>query len=113
MEKRKEERIPVESLPECLKSVVISTGFFQEHTAVTVDASNSGMGFFVEGITEKDIHNGEDLIIKVLPYNYKLKSRISYVKEVGANKVRFGVNFLKEKPLEKYHELLELDIYKD
>ncbi len=112
LEKRREVRIPVEVLPECLKNIVITTGFFQEHTAITVDASNSGMGFFIEGITENDLHNGQDLVLKVLPFNYKLKSKVTYAKEIGDNKMRFGVCFNKEKDLDKYHELLELEIYK-
>jgi len=112
LEKRREVRIPVENLPECLKNVVITTGFFQEHMAVTVDASNSGMGFFIEGMGDNVLYNGQNLTLKVLPFNYKLKSRVTYAKEVGDDKIRFGVCFNKEKDLDKYHELLELEIYK-
>lgn len=110
--KRKEERIPVEALPDCLKTVIFTTGFFQENTAITVDATPSGMGFYAEGITEKDLYVGEQITIKVLPYNYKLKSRVIYVKEIGENKIRFGIEFTKDQSLEKFHELLSLDIYK-
>ncbi|HOJ63048.1 MAG TPA: hypothetical protein PLE45_01390 [Spirochaetota bacterium] len=112
LDKRREERIPVEALPECLRTVIFTTGFFQENTAITVDATKSGMGFYAEGVTEKDLYVGQDITIKVLPYNYKLKSRVVYVKEVGENKIRFGVEFVKEQTLDKFHELLELDIYK-
>ena len=112
IEKRKEARIPVEALPECLKKVVITSGFFQEYTATTVDATNYGMGFYVEGLTEKDLHIGEDISLKILPYNYKLKGRIVYVKKVGEEKIRFGIEFIKAHDLDKFNELLNLDIYK-
>ncbi len=112
IEKRKEARIPVEALPECLKTVIINTGLFQEYTATTVDATNYGMGFFVEGINIKDLKMGEDISIKILPYNYKLKGKIIYVKDIGENKIRFGIEFIKAKDLDKFTELLSLDIYK-
>lgn len=112
IDKRKEARIPVEALPECLKTVVITTGLFQEYTAITVDATGYGMGFYVEGLTEKDLHTGNDITLKILPYDYKLKARIIYVKNIGENKLRFGVEFIKANDLDKFNELLNLDIYK-
>ena len=78
IEKRKEARIPVEALPDCLKTVILNVGLFQEYTATTVDATNSGMGFYVEGINTKDLRKGEYINIKILPYNYKLKGNIEY-----------------------------------
>lgn len=112
IEKRKEARIPVEALPECLKTVVISTGLFQEYTAITVDATNYGIGFYVENINNKELRVGENINIKILPYNYKLKGKIIYTKNIGDNKIRFGIEFVKEKDLDKFTELLNLDIYK-
>jgi hypothetical protein len=111
-ERRDEIRVPVESLPDCLKVISFSTGIFQEHSAVTVDASYNGMGFLGDDLKESDIHVGQDLTVKVMPFNYKLKSKIVYVKFIGETKVRFGVKFHKGPPLDKYHELLSQDIYK-
>ncbi len=112
MEKRREERIPVESLPDCLKNVIVSTGMFQEYPAVTVDASNNGMGFIVEDINNNAVVAGDNIVIKVMPYNYKLKSKVSYVKVIDENKLKFGIHFENVKPLDKYQEILTLDIYK-
>jgi len=112
IDKRKEARIPVEALPECLKNVVISIGLFEEYTATTVDATGYGMGFFVEGINEKKLPVGSDITLKILPYNYKLKGRVIYLKNIGENKTRFGVEFIKANDLDKFNELLNLDIYK-
>lgn len=112
MEKRHEERIPVDSLPDCLKNVIVSTGMFQEYPAITVDASNNGMGFVVDDIAENVVVSGDNIAIKIMPYNYKLKAKVSYVKVVDSNKVKFGIQFEKAKPLDKYQEILTLDIYK-
>jgi hypothetical protein len=110
--RRREDRIPLDSLPECLKTVSFSTGIFQEHTAHVVDASNYGMSFVAEDLKTSSIHTGQDLTIKVLPFNYKLRSRICYVASIGENKVRFGIEFHNGPPIDKYHEILTQNIYK-
>lgn len=111
-ERRNELRVAVESLPDCLKTVTLVCGVFQEYSATTIDASEFGMGFVSEGFDERVIHDGQDVTIKVLPYNYKLKGTIVYFHGIGGDKYRFGIRFKKGSPIEKYHELLTLDVYK-
>ncbi|MBR3731440.1 MAG: PilZ domain-containing protein [Spirochaetales bacterium] len=113
MEKRQEERISVDSLPDCLKNVVVATGMFQDYSATTVDASNNGMGLLIDGMDEKHVPAaGDTITIKVSPYGYNLKARVTYVNIREDNQVKCGINFVKVKPLDQYQEILTLDIYK-
>jgi len=115
-DKRHEIRIPVENLPECLRVIYFSTGFFKDKRAVTMDASNYGMSFVAPDILEEEIKIGRSLTVIIKPYNYKLNSVIKYAKivfhdKVGENILRFGVRFEDNDALKKYHKLLEMKKY--
>ncbi len=113
MEKRQEERISVDALPDCLKNVVVKSGMFQEYSATTVDASNNGMGLLIDGMDEKHMPAaGDNITVRVSPYGYNLTARVTYVHVRDDNQIKCGINFVKAKPLDQYQEILTLDIYK-
>jgi hypothetical protein len=107
-ERRKDERIPVEHLPECLKFITFKTGLLsEEFSAESVDASKYGLGFRVENINPDEVVQGTSLTVIVPGYDYKLKSKVVYTHPIGENKIHFGIEFFDGHPINKYHELLE------
>lgn len=108
-DKRLEERIPVEKLPECLQNVAINISLGKEYPAKTVNASGRGMGFIVNGLTRDDLDIGQDITIKVDHKKMKLKAKVIYVNIAGSDSIRFGACFHKKNQLDKYNKLLDLN----
>jgi hypothetical protein len=111
-ERRKEKRIPVENLPDCLKNIKFTIGDFGEFSATTIDASLSGLSFISVGIFENDIVTGQSLIIKIESEHLELNTEliyanVIYIKELGKDLLRFGVKFQQADALKKYQDLLE------
>lgn len=110
---RKEDRIPVENLPECLRMIYFEIGDFGEFPATTVDASKSGMSFVAAGTFERNIEVGRKLIIHIKPHDYFLKAIIMnaiviFHEAIGEDILRFGVMFEKGESLKKYHDLIKV-----
>lgn len=107
-ERRREIRIPVDKLPECLKVITFKLGLLEEFSAETVNASSYGMSFVSQGITKMDIDQGQELTVRLSKDNIKLKSTVVYAVKSREDQLKFGVNFHNGYPIEKYHELLNL-----
>jgi hypothetical protein len=105
-ERRVDERITVDKLPDCLKVVSFKLGLFEEYTADTVNASKFGMCFIASGLNTMDVSSGQELTLIISQYNYRLKSKVVYAINDGDNKLKFGINFYNGYPIEKYHELI-------
>ena len=110
-ERRKEERIPIDKLPECLKVIYFKVGEFGEFSAKTINASKSGMSFASVGVFENNPNPGEKITIKIKPENIKLQceiihSNVLYIDEIGMDLLKFGVKIKTGKSLKKYHDLI-------
>jgi len=105
-DRRKEMRIPVDKLPDCLKVITFKLGLLEEYSATTINASNFGMSFVCDGIDKTDVDTGQDLTVKISPQNYKLKSTVVYAQKVADKKLKFGISFHNGYPIEKYQELI-------
>lgn len=112
-ENRKEERIPLEELPGSLHNVLFYTGIFEEAPGKTINASRGGMGIIAENIDISKIKKDQKITLKILPYNYKLKGSIVYTLPLGEKSCKFGLKFQDGKSLSLYHDLLDLDLYKE
>ncbi len=106
-ERRLDERIDVDNLPECLKIVRFKIGILEEYSADTVNASKYGMCFVVNGLNTMDISKGQELTLIISSHNYKLRSKVIYAVNAGNNHLKFGINFYNGHPIELYHRILE------
>ena len=112
---RKEKRIPVNYLPDFLRTVKLDTNSL-EFTATTIDASDHGMAFMIFGFTENTVIEGAEAVIKIASKGIELSSlinfvKIIYIKEIENNLLRVGVEFIEGDQLKKYQDLLKEKIY--
>jgi|GEM_PF-889467 len=110
-ERRKEDRIPLDKLPDNLKIIYFKLGDFGEFSAKTINASKSGLAFVSLGIFEKELKGGNQITIKIKPQNIKLKAELVYankifIDEIGLDLLKFGIKFSKTRALNKYQKLL-------
>jgi hypothetical protein len=107
MDKRKEKRTLNAELPQNMREIIFMTGFFQEHKAQTCDASLKGIGFNVINFDPNSFHIGQELSIKIIPNNYKVKTRVANIKEINNKLLRIGTSFIDSYDIKKYHELFK------
>jgi hypothetical protein len=103
--------IPVDHLPDCLKSVTFHVGLFKECSANATKANNYGMNFISYDMKETDMKVGRTITLDIKNLDYKLRSRVIYVKSkfdpsIQGKKVSFGITFDNFDPFQQYHELL-------
>jgi hypothetical protein len=105
-DKRNELRIPIEKLPDILRTIVFSTGAFNEYSGTTINASLNGISINVdksENLKNK-IDAGDSINIILYPEKLKLKAKIIYIKE-SASGLSLGIQLLKTSK-ELYQDLV-------
>jgi len=111
-ENRKEYRINFKNLPDYLKEIIFNIRKIGKIKANPIEVSKSGMSFFSTGFFEKEVLKGTKVDVIITSKKLKLKSvvihtELKYVKEIGQNLLRFGIKFLNNSSLKKYHKLLD------
>ncbi|MBN1412175.1 MAG: hypothetical protein JW969_15125 [Spirochaetales bacterium] len=106
-ERRCNERISVEKLPDALKAFMAKIGLFTEFRAETNSANKLGIGInFNFPFDEVKNKNHKMIQLHSLNGDFTLYGKIVHIHSKPGNICHMGIEFNDSKSLEKYNELL-------
>jgi len=105
-DKRRNDRVPADRLPDCLKKLTVRFGDGgKPYTVETIDASPTGLSFLIN-LPVYSIQNYE-LSITAGDASFCLRDEMVYAKPLDHTTSRVSVQFTAQPDLEKYRRLIQ------
>ena len=105
-ELRTERRISAEAIPEDLREINFSAGFFHEKRAELVNISKGGISFLTDDVTNS-YEIGQKLKITFFSRKIKVSGRILYISHMAEDKMKIGMVLTPSAELNEIKEIID------
>lgn len=105
-ELRTERRVSAEAIPEDLRELNYSAGFFHERRAELANISKGGISFFTDDVTT-NYEVGQKLKLTFFSRKIKISGRIVYVNHISEDKLKIGMVLLPSAELNEIKEIID------
>ena len=105
-ELRTERRISAEAIPEDLREINFSAGFFHERRAEVANISKGGISFFTDDV-ESSYEIGQKLKITFFSRKIKISGRIVYINHISEEKMKIGMVLSPSAELNEIKEIID------
>lgn len=105
-ELRTERRVSAEAIPEDLRELNYSAGFFHERRAELANISKGGISFFTDDVAT-NYEVGQKLKLTFFSRKIKISGRIVYVNHISEEKLKIGMVLLPSAELNEIKEIID------
>ena len=105
-ELRTERRVSAEAIPEDLRELNYSAGFFHERRAELANISKGGISFFTDDVAT-NYEVGQKLKLTFFSRKIKISGRVVYVNHISEEKLKIGMVLLPSAELNEIKEIID------